>query len=89
MAERLGRNAAAAPSPPARFDTTFAETQYAADPCAARAGLALFDRQWGVDPAEPGKHRARLRAEFCGGRASLQDFDALKGCLMTARGTIN
>jgi RNA polymerase sigma-70 factor (ECF subfamily) len=68
------------------FDTEFAESRYAADPSAKLALDESFDRQWALTLLDLTVNR--LRSEFA---ATHQpgDFDALKGCLMAARGTID
>jgi RNA polymerase sigma-70 factor (ECF subfamily) len=69
----------------AQFDTAFAETQYAAD-TSSLAPEEIFDRQWALTMLNLTVER--LRAEFAAaGRPG--DFDALKSCLMAARGTID
>ena len=79
-AQRRGGAHAHAP-----FDTTFAESQYAAD-TSSLAPDETFDRQWALTMLNLTVER--LRAEFAAaGRP--EDFDALKGCLMAARGTID
>jgi len=70
---------------PAPFDTTVAETHYAAD-TSSLAPDETFDRQWALTMLNLTVER--LRAEFAAaGRPD--DFDKLKGCLMAARGTID
>jgi RNA polymerase sigma-70 factor (ECF subfamily) len=68
-----------------QFDTAFAETQYAAD-TSSRAPDEIFDRQWALTMLNLTVER--LRREYAeGGRPG--DFDALKDCLMAARGAID
>jgi len=79
-AQRRGGAPAHAP-----FDTALAETQYAADP-SALAPEEIFDRQWALTLLN--RTVERLRAEFAAaGRPA--DFEALKGCLLAARGTMD
>lgn len=69
----------------AAFDTEFAETQYAAD-TSSLAPDEIFDRQWALTLLNLTVDR--LRAEFAtAGKPG--DFDALKGCLLAARGTLD
>jgi RNA polymerase sigma-70 factor (ECF subfamily) len=69
----------------AQFDTAFAETQYAAD-MSSRAPDETFDRQWALTMLNLTVER--LRREYAeAGRPG--DFDALKDCLMAARGAID
>ncbi|MDR3459449.1 MAG: sigma-70 family RNA polymerase sigma factor [Verrucomicrobiae bacterium] len=66
-------------------DTTFAETQSAA----AGSALApdeLFDRQWALTMLNLTVDRLRLEYVEAGKPG---EFDALKSCLMAARGTID
>ena len=68
-----------------RFDTSFAEGRYAADPTAL-APDETYDRQWALRLLDLAL--ARLRGEFeAAGKTG--DFDALKDCLMAARGGID
>lgn len=68
-----------------RFDTSFAEGRYAADPMAL-APDETYDRLWALGLLE--QTLARLRREFeAVGKTG--GFDALKDCLMTARGGID
>jgi len=68
------------------FDTEFAETRFAAEPSRKLALEESFDRQWALTLLELTVNR--LRTEFA---ATHQpgDFEALKGCLMAARGTVD
>ena len=68
----------------ARFDTAFAECSYAAD--RTLAPDETYDRQWALMLL--GLTISRLRAEF-ESAGKVADFDALKDCLMAARGTID
>jgi len=69
-----------------QFDTTFAESRYAADQGQSFAPDEIFDRQWAMTLLN--RTIERLRTEFvAAGKAS--DFDALKDCLMAARGAID
>lgn len=69
----------------AQIDTAFAESRYATDN-QTLAPEEAFDRQWALTLID--LTLKRLRAEFASaGKAS--DYDALKGCLLVARGTIN
>jgi RNA polymerase sigma-70 factor (ECF subfamily) len=71
---------------PVRIDTAFAESRYAADPSTPLAADEEFDRQWALTLLE--LTLQRLHAEFA--RAGKpDDFDALKDCLMAARGGID
>ncbi len=68
-----------------QFDTAFAESQYATD-ASSLTPDEIFDRQWALTLLDLAVNR--LRAEFAAaGRPG--DFEALKGCLMAARGTID
>jgi DNA-directed RNA polymerase specialized sigma24 family protein len=68
------------------FDTTFAESRYAADNSAALASDEAYDRQWALTLLD--LTVKRLDAEFvAAGKA--EDFKALKSCLMEARGAID
>ena len=69
----------------ASFDTALAETQYVAD-TTSLAPDEIFDRQWALTLLNLTVEK--LRAEFvAAGRSA--DFDALKGCLLAARGTLD
>lgn len=69
----------------ATFDTAFAESRLAAD-TATLAPDEAFDRQWALTLLELTINR--LRAEFAvAGKPD--EFEALKSCLMTARGAID
>jgi len=68
-----------------QFDTTFAETQYAAD-TSSLAPEENFDRQWAMTLLD--LTVKRLREEFITANKP-DDFDALKNCLMAGRGTID
>jgi RNA polymerase sigma factor (sigma-70 family) len=69
----------------AQFDTTFAESRYAAD-TQSLAPDETFDRQWALTLLEVTINR--LRAEFAdAGKPG--DFEALKSCLMAGRGAID
>ena len=70
----------------ARFDTSFAESRYAADPNSALATEETFDRQWALTLLNLTVER--LQTEFAAA-GKPADFDALKDCLMAARGTID
>jgi RNA polymerase sigma factor (sigma-70 family) len=73
------------PQTHAPFDTALAETQCAAD-TSSLAPDEAFDRQWALTMLNLTVER--LRAEFtAAGRAD--DFDALKGCLLAARGAMD
>jgi RNA polymerase sigma factor (sigma-70 family) len=69
----------------AQFDTSFAETQYAAD-TSLLAPDETFDRQWALTLLDLTVNR--LREEFAAANKPA-DFDALKNCLMAGRGTID
>ena len=71
--------------PHARLDTAFAESRYAAD-TTTLAPDETFDRQWALTLLT--LTMERLRAEFSAAGRS-RDFDALKDCLMAARGAID
>jgi RNA polymerase sigma-70 factor (ECF subfamily) len=67
------------------FDTTFAESRYAAD-SHSLAPDETFDQQWALTLLE--LTVTRLRAEFtAAGKPG--DFDVLKDCLMAAHGAID
>src|SRR4051794_5167675 len=69
-----------------QFDTAFAESRYVADERSMLAPDETFDRQWAMTLLN--LTIDRLRAEFvAAGKPA--DFDALKDCLMAARGTID
>jgi RNA polymerase sigma-70 factor (ECF subfamily) len=68
------------------FDTAFAESRYAADPSATVGLDESFDRQWALTLLELTINR--LQAEFSANRRP-EDFDALKECLMAARGAVD
>jgi RNA polymerase sigma factor (sigma-70 family) len=69
-----------------QFDTAFAENHYAAESSSNLAPDETFDRQWAMTLLNLTVER--LRAEFvAAGKPA--DFDALKDCLMAARGTID
>jgi RNA polymerase sigma factor (sigma-70 family) len=68
-----------------QFDTTFAETQYAADP-SSLAPDETFDRQWALTLLD--LTVSRLRAEFVAA-GKHTGFETLKNCLMAGRGTID
>jgi RNA polymerase sigma-70 factor (ECF subfamily) len=68
-----------------QFDTTFAETQYAAD-TSSLTPEEDFDRQWAVTLLDLAVKR--LRDEFAAANKP-DDFDALKNCLLAGRGTID
>jgi len=71
--------------PHTQFDTAFAESRYAAD-TNSLAPDEMFDQQWALTLLDLTVNR--LRAEFtAAGKPG--DFDALKGCLMAERGTID
>jgi len=76
------RGGAQAPVP---LDTTFAESQYATDN-SALAPEETFDRQWALTLLNLTVER--LRAEFAAA-GKPGDFDALKGCLLAARGSVD
>jgi RNA polymerase sigma factor (sigma-70 family) len=69
----------------AQFDTAFAETRYAAD-SHSLAPDDTFDQQWALTLLDLTINR--LRAEFAAA-GKPGDFEALKTCLMTDRGTID
>ena len=71
---------------PVRFDTDFAENQYAADSGASLAPDETFDRQWAMTLLNLTVER--LRAEFAAA-GKPGDFEALKDCLMVERGRID
>ncbi len=68
-----------------QFDTAFAESRYAAD-VNSLAPEEEFDHQWALTLLDLTVNR--LRAEFAAA-ARPADFDALKNCLMAARGAID
>jgi RNA polymerase sigma factor (sigma-70 family) len=76
------RGSARAHSP---FDTTFAETQYAAD-TSSLAPDETYDRQWALTLLNLAVDRLRLEFVSAG---KPDDFAALKSCLMAARGAID
>jgi RNA polymerase sigma-70 factor (ECF subfamily) len=69
-----------------QFDTAFAESRFVADQSSALALDETFDRQWAMTLLNLTVER--LRAEFASS-GKPADFDALKDCLMAARGTID
>lgn len=69
----------------AQFDTTFAESRYAADNVSL-APDETFDQQWALTLLE--LTVSRLRAEFAAA-GKPGDFDVLKGCLLAVRGAID
>lgn len=79
-AQRRGGGRAQVP-----FDTAFAESRYAAD-SHSLAPDEIFDQQWALTLLDLTVHR--LRAEFAAA-GKPDDFDALKGCLMAARGAMD
>jgi RNA polymerase sigma-70 factor (ECF subfamily) len=68
-----------------QFDTTFAETQYAAD-TSSLAPDETFDRHWALTLLDLTVNRLRAEVAAAGKPA---DFEALKNCLMGGRGTID
>ena len=68
------------------LDTTFAEGRHAADPGVNLSAEAVFDREWALTLL--GLTLERLRAEFVAA-GKPREFEALKGCLMVARGAID
>jgi RNA polymerase sigma-70 factor (ECF subfamily) len=71
---------------PVQFDTAIAESRYVAEQPPALVAEKTFDRQWALTLLDLTLNR--LEAEFlAGGR--LDDFQALKGCLMAERGAID
>jgi DNA-directed RNA polymerase specialized sigma24 family protein len=71
---------------PVAFDTEFAESRYAADPSAKLGADDAFDKQWALTLLDLTLNR--LRAEFTAA-GKHADFEALKSCLMAARGAID
>jgi len=69
----------------APFDTAFAESRFAVDP-ATLAPDAAFDRQWALTLLDLTVNRLRAESAAAG---NPQSFDALKSCLMAARGTVD
>ena len=69
-----------------QFDTTTAESCYVADQNGPLAPDETFDRQWAMTLLN--LTVARLRAEFAAA-GKPDDFDALKACLLAARGTVD
>jgi RNA polymerase sigma-70 factor (ECF subfamily) len=69
-----------------QFDTSMAESRYAADKSAALAADETFDRQWALTLLDLTLNR--LQAEFmAAGKPGA--FEVLKGCLMAGRGAID
>jgi RNA polymerase sigma-70 factor (ECF subfamily) len=68
------------------FDTAFAESRYAADRTAKLPADDIFDKEWALTLLDLTVRR--LQAEFAAANKP-GDFEALKGCLMAARGTID
>ncbi len=66
------------------LDTSFAESRFAAH-AGAGCGEEAFDRQWALTLLE--RSLDQLRTEFAAAGKE-GDFEALKGCLMAARGAI-
>ncbi len=72
--------------PHLRMDTAFAESRYAADVTSQLPPDESFDRQWAITLHD--LTLDRLENEFAtGGKPG--EFDALKDCLMAARGGID
>ena len=69
-----------------QFDTAFAESRLATDQSSALPPDETFDRQWALTLLNLTVER--LRGEFAAA-GKPADFDALKDCLMAARGTID
>jgi DNA-directed RNA polymerase specialized sigma24 family protein len=80
-AQRRGGGQASVP-----FDTAFAESRYAADSQTALASDETYDRQWALTLLD--LTMKRLASEFLAA-GKPEDFEALKGCLMEARGAID
>jgi len=68
------------------FSTALAESHYAADQGGPLAPDEIFDRQWAMTLLN--RTIERLQVEFASA-GKLADFEALKDCLMAARGTID
>ena len=68
------------------FDTSVAESRYAADQSATLAADETFDRQWALTLLD--LTLKRLEEEFVTAGKAL-DFAALKNCLMAGRGAID
>lgn len=68
------------------LDTVFAESRYAADPTAPLPADHLYERQWALTLLD--LTLERLKREFVTA-GKPDDFDALKGCLMAARGEMD
>lgn len=68
------------------LDTRLAESRFAADPGSALPADALFERQWALTLLNLAVDR--LRTEFAAA-GKLNEYLALKDCLMAIRGTID
>jgi DNA-directed RNA polymerase specialized sigma24 family protein len=71
---------------PVPFNTSIAESRYAADEPAALAADETFDRQWALMLLNVTLDRLEMEFMAAGKRA---DFEALKDCLMAERGAID
>ena len=69
----------------AQFDTTLAESRYAADP-QALAPDETFDKQWALTLLDLTINRLQAEHRAAGRTA---EFDILKQCLMAERGAID
>ncbi len=69
-----------------QFDTSFAESRYAADP-SPLAPDETFDRQWALTLLDLTLNR--LRAGIRGGGKTRLILTALKNCLLAGRGAID
>jgi RNA polymerase sigma factor (sigma-70 family) len=72
--------------PPLPLDTQSAESRYAIEETAQFAEEAVFDREWALTVIDLSLNR--LREEFAAA-GNPDRFEALKGCLTAARGTID
>ena len=71
---------------PVPFDSTFAESRYAADATTALAADAVFDREWALTLLD--LTLRRLETEFAAaGRVA--EFAVLKSCLVAAHGALD
>jgi len=69
-----------------QFDTSIAESRYAADTTTALAADETFDRQWALTLLDLALNR--VEAEFVTA-GKPETFSALKACLMSERGAID
>lgn len=68
------------------LDTAFAESRHAADPGVNLSAEAVFDREWALRLLDLTLERLRAESVAAGKPG---EFEALKGCLMVARGAVD